>query len=194
MLNEHTMKDDKGNIIQSKTDYFTDSMTDEGYRIPYHKLGARIFSEVRFPPGITHNEIGKMTLLSKVMVGDSNALGYRSHGDIIYYTPQEIGELVRLKRSKAFRFVNRMCQFRVLQQVTTKSDTAYYINPAYFMASGKRLNLNLYLLFQDDLKDIIPQWAKAEFTKQAQVKQSPPGIVNEAEWLLRQSLEGINEN
>jgi len=192
MFNQHQMKDDYGNIIHTKTDYFTDTMTEEGYRIPYHRLGSRIFADVKFPDGMTHTEIGKMTLLSKVMVGESNALGYRCHGDIRYYTPQEIGELVGLKRAMAFKFINRMCGLRVMQKIVTKTDTAYYINPAYFMASGKRLNLNLYLLFQGDLKDIIPQWARAEFLKQAQEKKMP-GIVGEAEWLLRQSLEGRND-
>jgi len=72
----------------------------------------------------------------------------------------------------------------VLQVIDTTSGRQYYINPAYFMPSGKRLSLDLFLLFRNDLKDILPPWVREEFLRQADVKRHP-GALNEAEYLLK---------
>lgn len=47
----------------------------------------------------------------------------------------------------------------------------FYINPAYFMANGQRLSLDLFLLFKEDLKAVIPSWVIIEFIRQAKEKQ-----------------------
>ncbi len=160
-----------GQIIQDKNEHFTDSMNEEGYRFPAHKAGARLFDDVRFPSGMSHAEIGRMTFLSILLIGQTNLLGYRRGRNIYSYTAQEIGELVDLSGSRARAFVSRMCFLRIMQRVITTSGPQYYISPAYFMASGHRLSLDLFLLFRKDLALIIPRWVMNEFLSLAHDKE-----------------------
>lgn len=160
-----------GEVISEKNERFADALNDEGYRFPSHKIGARIFSDVKFPNNVTDTEIGKMTRLSKVMIGKTNMLGYRKYRDIIPYTIKEIGEIVGLCEERGRKFVNRMCKLRMMQEITTNSGKQYYINPAYFMASGQRLSLDLFLLFRNELTTILPKWVITSFLMQAQVKK-----------------------
>lgn len=159
----------EGEVVKEVNRHFSESLNDDGYRIPSHKMGARIFSDVQFPPEMTDSDIGKMTRLSKVMIGKTNMLGYRRGKSIEGYTADEIGRMVGLtNRRTARNFVNKMTRLHVLKRV---EDVGYYINPAYFMANGQRLSLDLFLLFKDDLKAVIPNWVMIEFSRQAREKQ-----------------------
>jgi len=163
------MLSDYGELIKEKNNHFTESMNEEGYRIPSHKMGARIFSDVLFPDEMTDSDIGKMTRLSKIMIGKTNMLGYRKGKNIEAYTAKEIGKLVGIVKDRPARnFVNKMIRLKVMRKL---DDVGYYINPAYFMANGQRLSLDLFLLFRDELKPILPDWAILEFLRQAKEKQ-----------------------
>jgi hypothetical protein len=160
-----------GEIYKTESEYFSEAMNNEGYRFPSHKAGARLFDDVKFPSEMKPSEIGRMTILSKEMIGSSNLLGYRQGRNIFAYTANEIGELVRLRESKGRSFVARMCRLRLMQRIVTTSGPQYYINPAYFMASGHRLSMDLFLLFRAELTPIIPTWVINDFLRQAKEKQ-----------------------
>lgn len=68
----------------------------------------------------------------------------------------------------ARNFVNKMLRLHVMMKI---DDVGYYINPAYFMANGQRLSLDLFLLFRNELKSILPDWAIVDFLRQAQEKK-----------------------
>lgn len=166
LINEET-----GEVLVESENNFTNSMTDEGYRIPSHKMGARMFSNVPFPAGMTDAEIGKMARLAKLMVSKTNMLGYRDGRGIQAYTAGEIAELAGLGARRGIPFVNKMLRLHVLQKVVTSAGASFYINPAYFMANGQRLSLDLFLLFREELKGVVPVWAMNEFLQQAHEKQ-----------------------
>jgi hypothetical protein len=174
-----------GQIIEESDNRYPELMTDEGYRIPSHKAGVKIFDDIQFPLEMSPAEIGRMTILSKLMIGKTNMLGYRKNDNIYAYTYSEIIELAKLKQRQGVSFMRKMCKFHVMQKVTTTSGPQYYINPSYFMAAGHRLSLDLFLIFRDDLQDIIPLWVKKEFLSQAKDKKLPEAtILNEAERIL----------
>lgn len=159
-----------GEVVSDRNERFTDTLNDDGYRFPPHKLGARIFADVDFPVDMTDAEIGKMTRLSKLMIGKTNMLGYRKGRAILAYSPQEIAELVSLKERQGRDFVNKMLRLRVVSKVDVNGTIQYYINPAYFMASGQRLSLDLFLLFKDDIAPMLPKWVLTSFLMQAREK------------------------
>ncbi len=165
LINEAT-----GEVISEEVKQFTNAMSEDGYRFPSHKMGARIFSDVKFPPDMSHADIGRMTILSKLMIGRTNMLGYRQGRSIEGYTAGEIAGLVDLQKRQGMTFVNKMLRLRVIQKVITNAGIQYYINPAYFMANGQRLSLDLFLLFRLELTPIVPKWVIGEFLQQAHVK------------------------
>jgi len=187
LINEAT-----GEIIAESSECFNDAMNEDGYRIPSHKMGARMFADVPFPDGMTDREIGKMSRITKsrAMIGKTNMLGYRKGREILPYTAQEIGELVGLVGSKARSFVSRMCKLHVMQRVATQSGQQYYVNPAYFMANGQRLSLDLFLLFRKDLALIVPSWVMRVFLSQADEKgKTGLEALNQAESIIYEVRE-----
>ena len=162
-----TTGDIKGNADTT----FPETMTDQGYRFPSHKLGARIFADVDYPLGMSRDDIGAMTIISRrCLVGASNMIGYRKAGNIIPYTSREISEIAGHNIRQGQRFVSRMLRLKVMQRVHTNSGFQFYVNPAYFMRSGQRLSLDLFLLFREELTLLLPAWVMNEFLKQANEK------------------------
>jgi hypothetical protein len=181
LINEST-----GEIVGEKSEHFTDSMNDEGYRFPSHKAGIRLFKGMPFPDEMTDAEIGKMLRLSMVVIGKTNMLGYRQGQTIEAYTSAEIVELAKLRNRQGKTFLNKMLRLRIMQRVTTNTGPQYYINPAYLQPPGHRLSLDLFLLFRDELTGLLPQWAIDEFLSQARFKQTSQRQLAEAERILQE--------
>ena len=160
-----------GEIVSERISEFSEAINDEGYRFPSHKLGARMFSDVQFPREMRLEDVGAMAIISRhYLVGTSNMIGYREGRSIKPYTGPEIGELVHMPARTGRRFIAKMLRLRVMQRVITNSGPQFYVNPAYFMRSGQRLTLDLFLLFRDDLTPLVPKWAMHEFLRMARDK------------------------
>jgi len=172
MIKQTTTFDDKtGEIINLKQQSFTDSLNEEGYRIPSHKLGARIFNDVQFPFEMSYGDIGKMTCLAKLMIAKNNMLGYRGQGKIVPYAAEEIGGLIGLSGRRAKEFVWKMVNLGVMCREDARDETRYFINPAYFMANGQRLSLDMFIRFQKELIPLLPKWVVNKFLKQAEINK-----------------------
>lgn len=157
---------DDGEVISDKDSHFTDSLTADGYRIPSRKAGCRYFADVHLPECISNQDVGRLYRLSFYLIGDNNLLGYRVANHIYGYQAQEIGALVHLNGSHAREFLKRMIDLSVIKRY----DLGYYMNPAYFMAAGKRLSLDMFLHFQDELIPLLPKWVLDTFLRQAREK------------------------
>lgn len=156
-----------GELVKEYNEHFTESMNDEGYRFPSHKAGARLFRDVKLPNEITYQDKGRMYDLSQLMVGNTNLIGYKQDGKIYGYTANEIGEIVELSGFRSREFIKRMTTNKVIK----KLDAGYYINPAFFMSTGQRLSLELFINFQDELIPLLPKWVIDDFLLQARRKQ-----------------------
>jgi len=166
----------EGELLSEKRKYIEDTLTDEGYKVPSHKLGAKIFADVQFPDEMTDSEIGKMARLAKLMVATSNMLGYRSRIGIKPYTGTQLIEIIGLSSKRGKEFIEKMIQLGIMQSQIRKygdiESEEFYINPAYFFA-GKRISLNLYLLFREHLDQILPEWVRSEFWNAANNEAMP---------------------
>ena len=159
-----------GEIKSERQKFIDDVFTDEGYKVPVHKLGAKTFADISFPHGMTDAEIGKMARLAKMMIATSNMLGYRAHGGILPYTENHIINILGLSQKRGRRFIDKMIDLGVMQKnkriyMDIESEE-FYINPAYFFA-GRRISLNLFLLFREHLSEILPPSYRAEFLMSA---------------------------
>ena len=164
-----------GEVISEKKKFIEDVFTDDGYRVPSHKLGAKLFSDISFPKEMNDSEIGKMARLAKLMVATSNMLGYRSRVGIRPYTENQLIDIVRLSVKRGKKFIDKMIRLGVMQKniriYGEIESREFYINPAYFFA-GKRIDLNLYLLFREHLDLILPKWVSGEFLQAANERKS----------------------
>lgn len=155
-----------GLIVSEKQKVIEDTLTDEGYKVPPHKMGAKLFADVLFPDQMTDSEIGKVARLAKLMIASTNMLGYRTRSGILPYTERELIDVVGLSEKRGREFIRKMIDLGVMQLnkriVGEVESEEYYINPAYFFA-GRRISLNLYLLFREHLDAVLPGWVRSEF-------------------------------
>lgn len=156
-----------GEVIKEKNTHFSDSMNDDGYRFPSHKAGTRLFRDVHLPKTMSYQDKGRLYDLSQLMVGNTNLIAYRDKGKIVGYTEDGIGEVVELSGKRGREFVRRM----VANKIIKKLDAGYYMNPAFFMSTGQRLSLELFINFQDELVPLLPKWVTTSFIMQAQIKK-----------------------
>ena len=156
-----------GELVSEKNKHFSDSMNDEGYRFPSHKAGARFFRDVHLPKLISYQDKGRLYDLSQLMVGNTNLIGYKLNSKIHGYTEDEIGSIVELSGKRGREFVRRMVQNKIIK----KLDAGYYMNPAFFMSTGQRLSLDLFINFQEELIPLLPNWAIDDFLRQAEEKK-----------------------
>jgi len=171
--------DDKsGELIREKETKIPDRFNDDGYLVPYHKRGTKMFADIPFPERMTDNEIGKTARLSKLMVSTSNMLGYRCRTGIKPYAEKQLIDIVGLSSYRGKEYISKMINIGIMQRnkriIGEVESEEFYLNPAYFFA-GKRIGLNLYLLFREHLDPVLSSWAKQEFWDAAmeQVKPKP---------------------
>ena len=154
-------------LINSTIDIPTNAQYDSLSKL-ITDIKARLFAEIEFPNGVSDSDIGKMTRLSKYMIGETNALGFRSGKKIYPYPEYRIFEIVGIKSVKRGReFLQRMLQHRIMKKKEIDGSNYYVINPAYFMVSGKRLTLSLFLEFQQEIAPLLPGHVLAWFLNQA---------------------------
>lgn len=173
-INEKTKK-----VMSEKEKYIEDILTEDGYKVPVHKLGAKIFADIPFPDDMTDSEIGKMARLAKLMVADSNMLGYRARAGIKAYTYEQIIQIVGLSHKRGKEFMDKMKRLKVImvskRTLGEITQDEHYINPAYFF-SGRRIHMNLYLLFREALDPVLPEWVRKEFWKAAMLIKKPEDV------------------
>jgi hypothetical protein len=173
-----------GEVFGQKEKYIADVLNEDGYKVPVHKLGAKLFADVAFPADMTDAEIGKMARLAKLMIADSNMLGYRTRAGIKAYTECEIIQIIHLSKKRGREFIQKMLSLKVMQRSTRKygeiEQDEYYVNPAYFFA-GRRISMNLYLLFREALDLILPAWVKKEFWRSAKEQARPEPRISEGD-------------
>lgn len=140
---------------------------EKGYVFFTHKNSIRIFDDINLPDDITDDEIGKLFKLSKKTYKNTNMLMYRSKNNIKAMQIEHISKLLGVSLRRAQMFVHKMIKYHIMAKVLIKNseksyEVQYYLNPLYFFHS-KYLNLNLYLLFKNDLDKYLPKWVIAKF-------------------------------
>ena len=165
-----------GEVFSEKEIKMPDRFNEDGYLIPYNKRGSKMFADVPFPERMNDAEIGKTARLAKLMVSTSNMLGYRTRTGIMPYTEKELIDLVGLSSYRGKEYISKMINVGMMQRnkriIGEVESEEFYLNPAYFFA-GKRLSLNLYLLFRENLDPILSQWARSEFQQAAMLQVKP---------------------
>ena len=145
-----------------------DSVFDEdrGYLFWNQMDYTKTFQNIDFPQDLSDDEIGKLTRLSKKIYSTTNMLGYRGNGGVKPYSAKQIGELIGLKERNALRFLKKMQKFKIIKPIPVdfgdRVEMQYYFNPIYYF-SNRRLSLNLYLLFHEELDEVLPDWVIKEY-------------------------------
>jgi DNA-binding Lrp family transcriptional regulator len=130
---------------------------------------------VRFPEELSFSDKGRLLDLSKMIWRDTNMIGYRGNGGGRPYDLKKLADVLGLSGRHCQRFIGKMIGLGIIRHVeikmeNRKREVQYYMNPLYF-CSSKRVSLNLYLLFRDQLNPFLPEWVKVKFGEQEAEKR-----------------------
>lgn len=171
--------------VYSRKRRFVDVQFDEekGYLFWNRRSHVKTFNHVDFPAEMSFADIGRMAKLAKRVWRDTNMLAYRSDGGVKPYDVERIAEVIGLGPRQAYRFIAKMINLGIMAKVKVevggKKEIHYYLNPIHFCSSN-RINLNLYLLFRDQLDQVLPEWVKQKFAESERKQKEKEGARRDA--------------
>jgi len=170
-----TFDDKTGNIIDEKERGLYNPFNPErGYNFKYKSFSIKSYLDIPLPDKFTDSELGKIFRLSRYIYANSNMLGKRSGSYIKPYKQEDILRVLKLKDRQGRAFIRKVIEHKIIRKLEFteqgKRHVQFYFNPIYFF-SGTYLNLNLFLLFQDELNNHLPPWVITKFLEQAEVEK-----------------------
>lgn len=151
----------------NKMQYVDLQFNDEGYLLWSRKTNVKTFNEYKLPKEFSWSEKGRINELKYYILKDNQFLVYRS-GDIIKpITSDELVKFWDISERQCKSLLKKMKTFNIIKEVKFSGLTYFAFNPLYGF-KGKRLNLNVYLFFQDELKHELPKWAVEKFVGEAE--------------------------
>jgi len=156
-----TFREENGEILGTKIrNMYNPFDPVKGYNFKYKSRSIKNYLDIDLPKEFSDSELGKILRLSRLIYGNSNMLGRRVGNYIKEYTQSDIIKVFGLKDRQGRSLLKKMLDNKIIKpQVDpteqNKKHVLYFFNPIYFF-SGTYLNLNLFLLFQDELNAHLP--------------------------------------
>jgi hypothetical protein len=101
-------------------------------------------------------------------------LGKRVNTFIRPFSQGDIIRVLGLKDRQGRALVKKIIENKVIKKYENteqgKTSVQFYFNPIYFF-SGTYLNLNLFILFQDELNKHLPPWVVVKFLEQHEAEK-----------------------
>jgi hypothetical protein len=174
---EHTNLE-TGEITYGK-ERFVDAMFSDhkGFLYKPRENYVKKFTDSALPSGLSWVDQGKLSRLQTYIVGSSQLLGERKHGRFIPLTISRISEIFKCKNRSTYYTIQAAKKHKVLKEVTIGGISWYAYNPLYGL-KDKRISLETYIIFQDELSEALPEWVKNNFLEQAKTVPDLPIVIH----------------
>lgn len=156
---------DTGEICEKK-DWVDTQFDEDGYLFWVKKASVKSFIENPLPQCFTWAERGRIQELKYYMLRDNQLLVYRSGDAIKPLGISEICRILNMSGRQCKSLVCKMKKYSIIKEVRYGSIKYFAFNPIYGF-KGKRLTLEVYIMFQEELKNVLPKWVVQRFAKEA---------------------------
>ena len=150
-----------------------------GYNFKYKSAAIKSYLSIELPKGFTDNECGKMYRLSKKIYSDTNLLAKRINNTIVPMTRQDIMGIVGVHRANFTPFWNKVLRNKIIKTVMLGGVEYFCFNPLYYN-STQYMPLYLYITFQEELKEHLPEWAVNKYLDMQENKEDQKPKVEES--------------
>jgi predicted DNA-binding transcriptional regulator len=159
---------DKSTGEYREYNYITEPIFDEeeGYLFKPKTNSLREFLDRPLPPCLSWSEQGRVNKLKYYMLSDNQFLVHKSNNTLKPITIREICKILNMSDRQAKALVKKIKIIGILKEVIIDGITYFAFNPVYACKS-KRITLTMFLLFQKELMQILPQWVIGKFLSQA---------------------------
>lgn len=149
-----------------KKSYVDLQFTEGGYLFWNRKGSIKTFIEHPIPKQFSWAEKGRIEELKHYILRDNQFLVHRSGNTIKPLTIANMMKVLDMSERQCKALVNKMKSYNIIKEVKFGELTYFAFNPLYGL-KDKRMTLNVYLFFQDDLKNVLPKWVIDKFVSQA---------------------------
>lgn len=148
---------------------YVDMMFDDeaGYIAWTKKKSVKTYIDHPFPKEFTWAEKGRIETLKHYILKDNQFLVYRSNRAIKPIEIKQLCTILELSERRAKLFIKKMKQYVILKEVSFNGMVYYSFNPLYGL-KDRRITSTLYLIFQEELQEYLPQWVITKFVEQAE--------------------------
>lgn len=150
-----------------KRQYVDLQFNEEGYLFWNRKNNVKTFLECKLPKEFSWTEKGRIEELKHYILKDNQFLVYRSGNSIKPLGVQEMMKILEMTERQCRVLIKKMKTFNIVKEVKVDTLTYFTFNPLYGF-KGKRLGLNVYLFFQEELKQVLPKWVVEKFVGEAE--------------------------
>lgn len=117
------------------------------------------------PSELSWADKGKIEHLRHFILKDNQLIVYRSSNCIKPITWVEMAKMFDLSEKHTKILIKRCKELGILKEVEIAGITYLVYSPIYAL-KAKRISLTIYLIFQEELKKILPPWVVARFLEQ----------------------------
>jgi len=151
----------------SEKHQFVDLQFDEeGYLFWNRKANVRTFIDVPLPKWFTWSERGRIHELKHYILKDNQFLVFKSGNAIKPITVIEMAEILGMSNRQTLSLVKKMKNHKIIKEISFDGLAYFVFNPLYGFKQ-KRLSLNVYMFFQEELSKILPPWVIEKFSEYA---------------------------
>lgn len=150
-----------------KKQYVDLQFNEDGYLFWNRKGNVKTFIEYPLPKDFSWSERGRINELKHYILKDNQFLVYRSGNTIKSIGLIEMMRILDMTERQCKTLIKKMKFNNIIKEVKIDTLTYFVFNPLYGF-KGKRLSLNVYLFFQKELKQVLPNWVVEKFVGEAE--------------------------
>lgn len=137
-----------------------------GYIMKYNNGYIKLFLDQGLPDECSLTDCGKFYKITRYIVGENQLLGYRT-SKINPLTIEKMSELFNCSEGQTRRFIKKFKELKIIKEVSINNVKWYAVNPLYALKS-KYLSLTAFIIFQDELIKLLPNYVINGFMSQIQ--------------------------
>ena len=152
-----------GEVVKEKTSKVYNPFKEGvGYNFKYKSTVVKEYTDIQLPNVFTDAEVGRLYKLSKHIYSNSNMLARRIKNKLEPYDKETIRELLGIHRNSFNPFWNKIIKHKIIKSIKIEGKEWLCFNPLYFNTT-KYLPLHLFIAFQDELKEHLPEWVISKY-------------------------------
>jgi hypothetical protein len=174
MYKRETIIDGKGAIVSDGAKKFNIWDDEKGYLFEAKSHFVKSYPGRKVSEFVGNKlDYANLHILAENIFKDTNMIAVKTKNIARPASIDDISVLVGLCNRRAGQFVDRMMQKGIVAKATVNTEerieTHYYLNPLFFMSS-KYLSPQLFMMFREQLKPYLKEWAWKVLNEAANLK------------------------
>jgi hypothetical protein len=167
MLKTTSYTDTETGLTSERQRYVDAQFSEDGYLFWCKKNSVKTFVDIPLPNAFTWAERGRLTELQHYMLKDNQLIVYRSHSGIKPIAVEDMRRIFEMSDRQCRVLIAKAKQHKIIKEVSIDGIKYFAYNPVYGF-KGKRMSIIVFILFQEELKSLMPPWVVEKFMNEAE--------------------------